>query len=219
LWEAARVAGWVILGLTATRMAYVMGCNLLARRFTRLRGAMPPPTLGQGVAVAWSGMRGLVTLATAFALPPNFPQRDIVELTAFAVVLATLVIQGLTLAPLIHWLKLDRMEDPAADLAEARRRLAQIGRDRLAESSSSGDLTLGELYGLKSVLPMPLAAKDALNRHRRLGLGVVEAQRRMLTRMRDEQQIDIETYYMLQEEIDWRELTLLPDDQRRIQDA
>jgi hypothetical protein len=45
---------------------------------------------------------------------------------------------------------------------------------------------------------------------------VVGAQRKALLRLRDEEQIDIDAYYLLQEEIDWRELTLLPDSQRRI---
>jgi CPA1 family monovalent cation:H+ antiporter len=47
------------------------------------------------IVISWSGMRGLVTLATAFALPPQFPGRDLIMLCAFCVVLGTLVIQGL----------------------------------------------------------------------------------------------------------------------------
>ena len=52
-------------------------------------------------------MRGIVTLAAAFALPENFPYRDLILLTAFAVVLGTLVVQGLTLRPLIAALKFE----------------------------------------------------------------------------------------------------------------
>src|SRR5262249_60563039 len=51
--------------------------------------------------IAWCGMRGLVTLATAFALPAGFPGRDPIVLTAFCVVLGTLVLQGMTLKPLL----------------------------------------------------------------------------------------------------------------------
>jgi CPA1 family monovalent cation:H+ antiporter len=50
-------------------------------------------------------------MATAFALPDSFPQRDTVVLTAFCVVIATLVLQGLTLAPLVKLLKLDRSSE------------------------------------------------------------------------------------------------------------
>src|SRR5262249_2038916 len=55
--------------------------------------------------IAWCGMRGLVTLATAFALPSGFPGRDPIVLTAFCVVLGTLVLQGMTLKPLLRWLR------------------------------------------------------------------------------------------------------------------
>ncbi len=219
LWEAVRIAGLIILAIIATRLAYVMAWNRLVARFAWLRGALPPPTLGQGVVVAWSGMRGLVTLATAFALPSGFPQRDLVVLTAFGVVLATLVLQGLTLAPLIRWLKLDQMEDPVGELAKARRSLSDVARQQAEAAGDQGDLTLVELYRLKSdPAPSPLAVQR-LDSYRRLGLEVVRAQRRALMHMREDQRIDIDAYYLLQEEIDWRELTLLPEDQRRIDEV
>jgi monovalent cation/hydrogen antiporter len=216
LLEAAKVAALIVLALIATRLVYVIGWNRLSVWSAKVRGPLPPPTFGQGVAVAWSGMRGLVTLATAFALPADFPQRDLVELTAFGVVLATLVLQGLTLAPLIRWLKLDRLEDPAADLAEARRALAEVARDRAEKDGGLGDMSLAELYRLKSLSPKPASVAARLREHRRLGLDMIAAQREVLLRLRDEHRIDMDAYYLLQEEVDWRELTLLPDEARRI---
>jgi monovalent cation/hydrogen antiporter len=219
LWAATWIAGLVIVAALATRFGVVMVWNRLAARFASLRGQLPPPTWGQGVVVAWCGMRGLVTLATAFVLPEGFPQRDVVVLTAFAMVLATLVVQGLTLAPLVRRLRLDRMENPARDLAEARRTLARVGLERIDALGDGNDLTLRDLYGLKVAAPPPPSATDRLKRYRHLGLSVVSAQRQALRRLRDEQQIDMDAYYLLQEEIDWRELTLLPDSQRRIDEA
>jgi CPA1 family monovalent cation:H+ antiporter len=159
-----------------------------------------------------------VTLATAFALPANFPQRDVVVLTAFTVVLATLVLQGLTLAPLIRILKLDGVENADGDLVHARRRLAKVGLDRMGEAPV-GDLTLSELYALKADDQLSVAGKERLKQYRALGLDVVGAQRRTLEQLRDDQRIDVDTYYRLQEEIDWRELTLLPDNERRIDEV
>src|SRR5260221_12407858 len=78
---------------------------------------MMPPTLRGGLVIAWCGMRGIVTLAAALALPlgdaaaGGFPFRDLIVLTAFIVVLGTLVIHGLTLRPLLSWLDL-RDDDP-----------------------------------------------------------------------------------------------------------
>jgi monovalent cation/hydrogen antiporter len=217
--EAARFAGLVIVAIVVTRFVVVMVWNRLAVHFASIRGRLSAPTWGQGVVVAWSGMRGLVTLATAFALPSSFPQRDLVVLTAFAVVLATLVVQGLTLAPLIRKLRLDRIEDPASNLADARRILAQVGLKEIDALEARNDLTLRGLYALKcAASPLPSTA-ERLNGYRRLGLAVVGAQRQALLRLRDQQQIDIDAYYLLQEEIDWRELTLLPDNQRRIDEV
>jgi CPA1 family monovalent cation:H+ antiporter len=60
------------------------------------------PTVGSGLVISWAGMRGIVTLAAAMALPIEFPYRDPIALIAFSVVLGTLVVQGLTLKPLMH---------------------------------------------------------------------------------------------------------------------
>lgn len=218
LWEAGRIAGLVIVAVIVSRLAVVMLWSRLAARFSALRGDLPAPKPAQGVVVAWSGMRGLVTLATAFALPAEFPQRDLAVLTAFAVVLATLVGQGLTLAPLIRRLGLDRMEDPGRDLAEARRTLARVGLERIQEFGDGHDMSLTELYRLKLDDAAGPPASDRLHNYRRMGLAVIEAQRRRLERIRDEQTIDMDAFYLLQEEIDWRELTLLPDDLRRIEE-
>ena len=155
LWEAARFAGLVIVAIVVTRFVVVALWNMLAVRFASVRGRLPPPTWRQGVVVAWSGMRGLVTLATAFVLPVGFPQRDLVVLTAFGVVLATLVVQGLTLAPLIRQLRLDRLEDPASDLAEARRTLAGVGLREIDALGARNDLTLRDLYALKCAASPP----------------------------------------------------------------
>jgi len=217
VWEAARIAGLVTLAVIVTRFVVVMGWNRLTRLQATDAGAVAP-TFAQGIVASWSGMRGLVTLATAFALPANFPQRDVVVLTAFTVVLATLVLQGLTLAPLIRILKLDGVENADGDLVHARRRLAKVGLDRMGVAPV-GDLTLSELYALKADDQLSVAGKERLKQYRALGLDVVGAQRRTLEQLRDDQRIDVDTYYRLQEEIDWRELTLLPDNERRIDEV
>jgi len=74
-----------------------------------------------GLVIGWLGMRGIVTLATALALPQGFPYRDFIQLTAYAVVLGTLVIQGLTLRPLLLWLNLppDQTVETETNLARS----------------------------------------------------------------------------------------------------
>ncbi|MBB5713298.1 CPA1 family monovalent cation:H+ antiporter [Sphingomonas aerophila] len=216
-WDDLELVGLVIAGVVASRFAVVMAWNYASRHWRRVRGSLDAPTIGQGVVVSWAGMRGLLSLATAFALPANFPQRDLVVLTAFGVVLATLVFQGMTLAPLVRLFKLDRMEDPQAELAEARRRLTDAALSKL------DDLPDGD--GLRATYQAKRAAHDDperaawLDRQRQAGLAVVAAQREALDDLREDGQIGSETFFQLQEELDWRALTLLPDEERRIEEA
>ena len=106
-------------------IAWVMPYGVLLRALNA-RGLLPShvspavPTLERGIIVSWCGMRGIVTLAAAFALPESFPYRDLILLTAFAVVLGTLVVQGLTLRPVILALKLEKDDPVAREAAQAR---------------------------------------------------------------------------------------------------
>jgi CPA1 family monovalent cation:H+ antiporter len=77
--------------------------------------------------VGWAGMRGAVSLAAALALPQSFPQRELVVFLTFAVIVATLVGQGLTLPPLIRRLGLvTRGGQESVLVAETRRRLTVV---------------------------------------------------------------------------------------------
>src|SRR5437667_10383146 len=110
------VAAAVLLTVIVVRFAWHMPFNAVVRWRHRRRGFHPPrpmlrPTIGSGLVISWAGMRGIVTLAAALALPPGFPYRDLIVLTAFSVVLGTLVLQGLTLNPLLRALVLD-YDDP-----------------------------------------------------------------------------------------------------------
>ncbi len=214
IWPALRFAGLVVLAVIATRFVVVMAWGQVARRSRSARGTLPPPTIGQSVLVGWCGMRGLVTLATAFALPATFPQRDLVVLTAFSVVLATLVGQGLTLAPLIRWLGLDRMENPADEMWAARTRLVNVALDELRSHPQAEDLArLFEAKRDKHDRPELL---DWIKGQHSAGLAVVSAQRAELARLLNGEEVGIDSFYVLQEELDWRELTLLPEEERRI---
>lgn len=117
--EYARIAAIVCVATIGARIAWVIGAAAVSRWRGRPR-AHPgrhrdAVALSRGAAtvVGWCGMRGIVTLAAALALPagvngePAFPHRDLVLFVSFAVVLGTLVVQGLTLRPLIGFLRLE----------------------------------------------------------------------------------------------------------------
>jgi Na+/H+ antiporter len=114
------VAGAVCLATILARIVWVTAAAGLSRWWCRPRpngnpGPKDAVALSPRAAavVGWCGMRGTVTLAAALALPTWFPYRDLTIFTAFAVVLGTLVAQGITLRPLISYLKLE--DDGAVD--------------------------------------------------------------------------------------------------------
>jgi CPA1 family monovalent cation:H+ antiporter len=112
--DGALVAATVIL----IRILFVFPITYLPRRlFRRLRSRDPYPPWRHTLLVSWTGMRGAVSLAAALALPlatdagGGFPKRDLIIFCAFSVILATLLIQGLTLPPLIKWLGVDDYDE------------------------------------------------------------------------------------------------------------
>ena len=138
---AVAVCGAVI----GTRIVWVALYNVAVRWKNRhfgtdLRRPMTLPTWRTGAVVAWSGMRGIVTLATALAIPAQgadghpFPYRDLLVFTAFCVVLATLVLQGLTL-PLL----LSRLDFPGDDPVGGEIRMARAHTARAALATLEGD--------------------------------------------------------------------------------
>ena len=218
LWEAARFAGAVIGIVIVSRMGVVIAFNRVTAWTYRRRGEEPRAKLSQSVLVGWAGMRGILTLATAFALPKEFPQRDLIVLTAFAVVLATLVIQGATLGPLIRMLGLDRRETQAAELAGARAGLTAAALRALGNHGGDEAEQLRRHYRLQHEAWAHGVEKPA-RRLRKLGLETVAAQRETLEEMRANHRLGLEEYLLLQEELDWKELTLLPEDDRRIEES
>ncbi len=139
--ESLAVVGVVVV----VRMAWMFGTTALPggeRLFAS--GDRPSPSWEtrswrETTVVGWAGMRGAVSLAASLALPQNFPQRDLLVFLTFAVIVATLVGQGLTLPPLIRRLGLvTRDEQDAVLVAEARRRLTVLALGRLDELTGDG---------------------------------------------------------------------------------
>jgi monovalent cation/hydrogen antiporter len=114
----------VILGVVIGVRLVLVLIHFAFARLKRRRddqGSPYVPSVGSALLVGWSGMRGIVTLAAAMALPASFPYRDFIQLTAFVVVLGTLVIQGLTLRPLLGLIRLPPDYTVQEELALARK--------------------------------------------------------------------------------------------------
>jgi Na+/H+ antiporter len=132
-----RYAVIVTVVVMAARFAWVFAAASTSRLLPGGRGA-PSPWRSSTV-LAWSGMRGAVSLAAALALPLTtdaeapFPDRDLLVFLTFSVILGTLVVQGLTLPALIRALNLE--DDGLAEKEDAKARIhaADAALERLEE--------------------------------------------------------------------------------------
>jgi len=217
------VAGCVLATVIAVRIAWVMTYNIVARLKVRLYDSDPPrrtmpPTVQSGLVVSWSGMRGIVTLAAALALPlgqggaDGFPFRDLIVLTAFIVVLGTLVIQGLTLRPLLGWFDLDDDDPVGREVVRAREAAFRAALQTLDGDTSTEAKWLRKEYSevlrqagdeVDSRAPIALPA-DELRRR------AIAAARAAVSRLRQRGEIGDDAFHRLEEQLDWSELSAGP---------
>ena len=151
-------------------------------------------------------MRGLVTLATAFALPFDFPGRDPIVLTAFCVVLGTLVLQGMTLKPLLRLLDLAPDRSLEQEVSRARVAVMQAALDSLDGDMSPAAAAVREQYAAARTVAENADNPQAATDYDELRLRAIQSQRQALDRLRAEGRIGDEAYHRLEEEIDWAEL-------------
>jgi CPA1 family monovalent cation:H+ antiporter len=206
------VTAAVLVTVIVVRVVWHMSFNAAIRWRDRRFGFNPPrpmlrPTVGSGLVISWAGMRGIVTLAAALALPAAFPFRELIVLTAFSVVVGTLAIQGLTLKPLLRALDL-RDDDPIGrELAAARERALQAGLATFAHNQTAiADAVREELaahFGSTSSGRTGVSGRSA---HRELHHGAVQAARQAVLAMRDSEEIGDDAFHQIEEELDWLEM-------------
>lgn len=156
--------------------------------------------------IGWSGMRGIVTLAAALALPTEFPYRDFILLTAFTVVLGTLVIQGLTLRPLLLWLDLPSDDKVRDELAFARAATLEAAMTELDRHQSDAARRLKFQYqGALNEVRKGRVPRDSMdNSLRQL---VASASRQTLDELRENDSIGDEAYRAVERDLDLLELS------------
>jgi len=220
-YSAAELAGYaaaVTLVAIVVRFAWVYPATFVPRWLSaRLRAAEPAPQRGEVFIMSWCGMRGIVSLAAALALPVEvesgeaFLFRDLLIFLTFVVISATLVVQGLTLTPLIRWLKLGT--DPGAHDEHLRARAA-LGRAALAAIDELGakDLMPQDIVArvraefsdrVDAALPQGHQSSFAFGRD--LRLAAVRAERQELIRIWRAGDISDEVLHHLEEELDYEE--------------
>jgi monovalent cation/hydrogen antiporter len=190
-----------------------------------LRQGEPLPPARQLFIIGWTGMRGVISLAAAIALPhalangAPFTQRQLIIFLAFSVILVTLVLQGLTLPPLIRALGLAGVTGRDTDEEEARRMILETALRRLDEVREGArddfakvfdDLELHYRDRLAILTEEEVDVRSA--HHRRfveLSRELIQVERRTAIRLRNEGRINDDFLRQLEHELDLAESQFL----------
>jgi CPA1 family monovalent cation:H+ antiporter len=212
------VACAVLLTVIIVRIVWVMSHTAVIRWRIRRYGFHParpmsPPSVRGGLIISWSGMRGIVSLAAALALPTQlngaaFPFRDLIVFTAFSVVLGTLVIQGLTLKPLLEALDLHDDDPVAQEVAFARQRALQAALATFdADRSTAAEAVRQELVAHLGQSTANTADPETQgSAHDEIHRRALAAAREVVFEMRASDDIGDNAFHQLEEEIDWVEM-------------
>ena len=207
------VAAAVLVTVTAVRLVWHMSFNAAIRWRHRQHGFHPPrpmlrPTVGSGLVISWAGMRGIVTLAAAMALPAAFPYRDLILLTAFAVVVGTLVMHGLTLGRLLRALDLHDGDPVGRELRQARERSLHAALASVADDESpAAEAVRHQFRALLVDEPADAATGDATRVARRdLRRDALQAARQTALAMRATDEIGDDAFHRIEEDLDRIEL-------------
>ncbi|MFD5537441.1 Na+/H+ antiporter [Streptomyces sp. NPDC127079] len=227
--EAVWYAIAVFLVVVAARFAWCYPATFLPRMFSaRIRERESNPTWKGAMVTSWAGMRGVVSLAIAFSIPVTvkggsaFPHRNLVLFLTFTTVIGTLVVQGLTLPPLIRRLRFPGRDPQAETLAEAN---AQAQASRAAEARLDELLTddrnqlppsladrlrimlerrrnaVWERLGQTN----PVTGETVDDTYRRLSREMISSEREVFVRLRDHRYIDDEMLRTLLRRLDLEE--------------
>ncbi|APU42118.1 MULTISPECIES: Na+/H+ antiporter [unclassified Streptomyces] len=226
-YEGAAV-GWYAVAVFAVvvvaRYVWVFPATFVPRWLSpRVRAREPETDWKSPVIVGWAGMRGVVSLAIAFSVPVSVPHRNLILFLTFTTVIGTLVVQGLTLPPLIKVLKLPPKDVRAETLAEAQAQseASRAAEERLAElleEPENATLPPPLADRLRTVLERrrnavwerlgevnPLTGESADDIYRRLAGEMIEAEREVFVALRDGRRIDDEMMRALLRRLDLEE--------------
>jgi monovalent cation/hydrogen antiporter len=219
--EFLGLAVLVCAAVIGSRFAWVFLTSLLPNSPRRTIAARDPRLAWRlTFLVGWSGLRGAVSLAAALALPLDFPERNLILLLTFAVILATLVGQGLSLPFFVRWAHWDGIDGEQDEVELARATMYQVGLGsiRLARARWPNHEPLIER--LESGLldrERHLATEDPEEtdewrqehvEHEEIQLSVINAQRAAVIALRDAGEINDATLRKLERELDLEELRM-----------
>jgi Na+/H+ antiporter len=208
--------------VVAVRLGWVFSVPYLVRLLDRRPGQRARRVgARERLVLGWSGMRGAVSLAAALALPLDFPLRNLILFLTFAVILATLVLQGLTLPTLIRRLRFqddgsEQREELQARLAATHAALERL--DELAVEDWTRDDTVERLHRLFEFRRRRLkeragiweddGAQDRSLAYQRLVRELLVAQRQAIVVLRNQGQISNDVMHRIERELDLEDTRL-----------
>lgn len=199
-----QIAGLVLATVVLVRIAWVFAYNAIAALERRLFG--PGSWPGEYVPT-FAGMT-IVTLATAFALPPSFPHRELILLCAFTVVAGTLVAQGLTLRPsiVLFGLKDDGVVDK--EIFSAQAQFARVAAEIIDADDSDAAQMLRAEFAMPSEAELAEGSETQHTARNRLRARIIAAQRKALVRMRRTADIGDDAFHYIEERLDRTEVNV-----------
>lgn len=207
------VSSAVLLTVIVVRIIWVMTYNTVVRLRIRRYGFQPPrpmlaPSVQGGLIISWCGMRGVVSLAAALALPTAFPFRDLIVLTAFCVVLGTLIVQGLTLKPLLRAVDLHDDDPVGREVELARRAALQAALQSVdQERSAVAEVIRQEWTHLLRTDSDQSDSAHGTPAHTETFERALAAARQRLLELRRTDEIGDAAFQRLEEELDWIEMS------------
>jgi CPA1 family monovalent cation:H+ antiporter len=226
----ARLHEYSVWQLLAWSVAVALTCIIIRLLWTFAQGLLPATNEPEHVSgkadwshvalLAWTGMRGGVSLAAALAIPFEtaagpFPYRDLIIFLTFVVLLATLVGQGGTLSLIIRWLKIRDDGVAAKEERLALMAASRAGLQRLDELAREGKYSAAvcdlhrrrlEARYEEFTSPKDMRAARRTAEYRELQTLIVQAQRKKLLELRAKGKVDNTVFRRLQRVLDLRDL-------------
>jgi CPA1 family monovalent cation:H+ antiporter len=226
-----QLAGYALLislAVILVRVLWVFPAAYLPRwLFKSIRARDPYPGWRPVMLIGWTGMRGVVSLAAALAIPftladgSPFPGRSLILFLTFAVIVATLVVQGLSLPIIVRWLRIEDDGAAEAEELEARLKANQAALARLNELAEARSLNADLVQRMRveyedRIRQLELAeSADGDRSHRlfapdyeALSREILQVERNVILQLRNERVINDEVLRRIQRDIDLAEARL-----------
>ncbi|WP_320534928.1 Na+/H+ antiporter [Robbsia andropogonis] len=224
-------SGGIVIVVIVSRFAWIFGVEAMKviLEFLRMRVLRRPPISEHSFAspdwraatvMSWAGMRGVVTIAIALSLPENLPGRDLILVCAFAVILATVIVQGVTIGVLIQWLLPPRTHTRESRYMSEPQAWAYIHEAQFAAieplvHDADGQLIHPRLYEqyqyranlAKRHSDQEAFPREALEAHYGIVLAAIASGRQTLLKLHDEGRIHDELMHALEHDLDLQEMS------------